>query len=39
MLKQKIALLEHKIKSKDQLFEDSLASTITGVCPTSGNEF
>jgi predicted RNase H-like nuclease (RuvC/YqgF family) len=32
-------LLEHKIKSKDQLFEDSLASTVTGVCPTSGAEY
>jgi predicted RNase H-like nuclease (RuvC/YqgF family) len=31
--------LEHKCKSKDQLFEDSLASTTTGVCGSSGAEY
>ena len=39
MLRQKISLLEHKCKSKDQLFEDSLASTTTGICGSSGAEF
>lgn len=39
MLRQKISLLEHKCKSKDQLFEDSLASTTTGVCGSSGAEY
>lgn len=39
MLRQKISLLEHKCKSKDQLFEDSLASTTIGVCGSSGSEF
>jgi len=30
--KARIELLEKKIRAKDQLFDDALASTVSGVC-------
>lgn len=38
-LLQKVALLERKIKAKDQLFDDALTSTFAGCQHAKGNEF
>ena len=38
-LKAKIALLERKIRAKDQLFDDSLSSSFAGCASTTGAEY
>jgi len=38
-LKAKIAMLERKIKAKDQLFDDSLSSSFAGCASSTGAEY
>ena len=38
-LKAKIAMLERKVKVKDQLFDDSLSSSFAGCASSTGAEY